>query len=137
MDLDDFDVFTSAQPSSIDLSNLSKKRNRDDQHEPAMHEHEEASNLVDSHRNVKTKQISENSTAAESSTDTGEIKSLSAPLVRGPPAKIYSFKLDTFQQEAVDYIENGESVLVAAHTSAGNKHCRNLVLEISSKNILT
>ena len=35
------------------------------------------------------------------------------------PAKTYKFKLDTFQQEAVDYIERGESVLVAAHTSAG------------------
>ena len=35
------------------------------------------------------------------------------------PAKIYPFKLDTFQQEAVNYIEKGESVLVAAHTSAG------------------
>lgn len=35
------------------------------------------------------------------------------------PAKIYKFKLDPFQQEAVDYIEKGESVLVAAHTSAG------------------
>jgi ATP-dependent RNA helicase DOB1 len=36
-----------------------------------------------------------------------------------PPAKVYPFKLDTFQQEAVNYIERGESVLVAAHTSAG------------------
>ena len=35
------------------------------------------------------------------------------------PAKVYPFKLDTFQQEAVGYIEKGESVLVAAHTSAG------------------
>jgi len=35
------------------------------------------------------------------------------------PAKTYKFKLDQFQQEAVNYIENGESVLVAAHTSAG------------------
>ncbi len=35
------------------------------------------------------------------------------------PAKVYKFKLDTFQQNAVDYIEKGESVLVAAHTSAG------------------
>lgn len=35
------------------------------------------------------------------------------------PAKVYPFKLDTFQQEAVNYIELGESVLVAAHTSAG------------------
>lgn len=35
------------------------------------------------------------------------------------PAKVYGFKLDTFQQEAVNHIERGESVLVAAHTSAG------------------
>ena len=35
------------------------------------------------------------------------------------PAKVYPFKLDTFQQEAVDRIERNESVLVAAHTSAG------------------
>jgi ATP-dependent RNA helicase DOB1 len=32
---------------------------------------------------------------------------------------VYNFKLDTFQQQAVDYIERGDSVLVAAHTSAG------------------
>jgi ATP-dependent RNA helicase DOB1 len=31
----------------------------------------------------------------------------------------YAFKLDTFQQQAVGCIERGESVLVAAHTSAG------------------
>ena len=36
-----------------------------------------------------------------------------------PPAKVYPFKLDPFQQTAVDYIEKNESVLVAAHTSAG------------------
>jgi ATP-dependent RNA helicase DOB1 len=35
------------------------------------------------------------------------------------PAKIYPFKLDTFQQNAIAYIEKNESVLVAAHTSAG------------------
>ena len=35
------------------------------------------------------------------------------------PAKEYSFTLDPFQAQAVGYIENEESVLVAAHTSAG------------------
>jgi superfamily II RNA helicase len=35
------------------------------------------------------------------------------------PAKVYPFQLDTFQREAISYIENEESVLVAAHTSAG------------------
>jgi len=38
---------------------------------------------------------------------------------RKEPAKVYPFKLDVFQQEAINHIENGESVLVAAHTSAG------------------
>jgi len=35
------------------------------------------------------------------------------------PAKVYPFKLDPFQQQAVEYIDKDESVLVAAHTSAG------------------
>jgi len=35
------------------------------------------------------------------------------------PAKVYPFPLDPFQAMAVDYIEKDESVLVAAHTSAG------------------
>ena len=34
-------------------------------------------------------------------------------------AKEYPFKLDTFQEKAVESIIKGESVLVAAHTSAG------------------
>lgn len=39
--------------------------------------------------------------------------------MKSVPAKTYSFKLDEFQQQAVNFIEKGESVLVAAHTSAG------------------
>ena len=35
------------------------------------------------------------------------------------PYKTYSFPLDPFQQQAVGFIEKDESVLVAAHTSAG------------------
>lgn len=35
------------------------------------------------------------------------------------PAKVYPFQLDPFQQQAVAYIDIDESVLVAAHTSAG------------------
>lgn len=37
----------------------------------------------------------------------------------GPPAKEYSFVLDPFQKEAILCIENNQSVLVSAHTSAG------------------
>jgi ATP-dependent RNA helicase DOB1 len=35
------------------------------------------------------------------------------------PAKTYNFPLDPFQQQAINYIDREESVLVAAHTSAG------------------
>ncbi|VDO73791.1 unnamed protein product [Heligmosomoides polygyrus] len=35
------------------------------------------------------------------------------------PAKNYPFKLDAFQREAIMCIENSQSVLVSAHTSAG------------------
>lgn len=43
------------------------------------------------------------------------------PLVSStnPPAKEYSFVLDPFQKEAILCIENNQSVLVSAHTSAG------------------
>lgn len=37
----------------------------------------------------------------------------------GPPAKEYAFVLDPFQKEAILCIENNQSVLVSAHTSAG------------------
>eukprot|EP01064_Diplonema_japonicum_P034227 TRINITY_DN7029_c0_g1_i1.p1 TRINITY_DN7029_c0_g1~~TRINITY_DN7029_c0_g1_i1.p1 ORF type:complete len:945 (+),score=261.24 TRINITY_DN7029_c0_g1_i1:45-2879(+) len=37
---------------------------------------------------------------------------------REPPIT-FPYELDTFQKESVDALENGESVLVAAHTSAG------------------
>lgn len=50
------------------------------------------------------------------------------------PAKIYPFKLDTFQQEAVNYIERGESVLVAAHTSAGKTAVAEYAIAKSLKN---
>lgn len=35
------------------------------------------------------------------------------------PAKEYKFVLDPFQKEAILCIENGQSILVSAHTSAG------------------
>ena len=35
------------------------------------------------------------------------------------PAKVYPFELDPFQKQSIAYIERNESVLVAAHTSAG------------------
>lgn len=37
----------------------------------------------------------------------------------GPPAREYAFTLDPFQQTAVNALEAGHNVLVAAHTSGG------------------
>ena len=42
---------------------------------------------------------------------------LKAPV--GPPAKEYKFNLDPFQREAITCLQNNQSVLVSAHTSAG------------------
>lgn len=38
---------------------------------------------------------------------------------RTEPAKSYSFTLDPFQKESILCVDNGQSVLVSAHTSAG------------------
>lgn len=50
----------------------------------------------------------------EDVSETGKI-----PIEERPPAKEYPFQLDGFQREAINYLERNESVLVAAHTSAG------------------
>ncbi|ESQ29526.1 hypothetical protein EUTSA_v10023236mg [Eutrema salsugineum] len=45
-----------------------------------------------------------------------------APSAQGdnkPPAKEFPFTLDSFQSEAIKCLDNGESVMVSAHTSAG------------------
>lgn len=47
------------------------------------------------------------------------------------PAKAYPFSLDTFQREAIFHIENNESVLVAAHTSAGKYYSFLFLAKIS------
>eukprot|EP01033_Poteriospumella_lacustris_P000314 gene314-200_t len=54
-------------------------------------------------------------------TEEGAVAAAAAPPASGSkvPAKVYKFTLDPFQREAIGYIDNNESVLVAAHTSAG------------------
>ncbi|KAK8921679.1 hypothetical protein KSP39_PZI020067 [Platanthera zijinensis] len=53
----------------------------------------------------------------------GYVPSLSGPLFPAGqntmPAKKFPFELDPFQSEAIKCLENGESVMVSAHTSAG------------------
>jgi superfamily II RNA helicase len=45
-----------------------------------------------------------------------------AALIDEEPARTYPFELDPFQKQAIEYIKRNESVLVAAHTSAGTLH---------------
>ena len=49
------------------------------------------------------------------------------------PAKTYKFKLDPFQEEAILCIENNESVLVSAHTSAGKTVTAEYAIALSLK----
>jgi len=54
--------------------------------------------------------------------DAGQVKATVAVPARKEnhvPAKMYQFELDGFQKESIGYLERNESVLVAAHTSAG------------------
>ena len=49
----------------------------------------------------------------------GDLKALRDPRYDGARAKEYPFELDAFQRAATAVLERNESVLVAAHTSAG------------------
>ncbi|KAJ2948128.1 hypothetical protein O0L34_g9927 [Tuta absoluta] len=59
-----------------------------------------------------------------------------APLVplTSDPAKQYSFILDPFQKEAIMCIDNLQSVLVSAHTSAGKTVVAEYAIALSLKN---
>lgn len=51
------------------------------------------------------------------------------------PAKIYPFELDTFQKEAVYHLEQGDSVFVAAHTSAGKTAVAEYAISLANRNM--
>jgi superfamily II RNA helicase len=51
--------------------------------------------------------------------DFNHVEDSTMVLAEKPPAKTYPFTLDTFQRDAIGCLEQHESVLVSAHTSAG------------------
>jgi len=71
--------------------------------------------MIESDKKEYIKSYSSNFSAAPNATE----QSVKETPTNVAPARTYKFTLDTFQQEAVNFIEKGESVLVAAHTSAG------------------
>jgi antiviral helicase SKI2 len=50
-------------------------------------------------------------------------------------AKQYPFELDTFQKEAVYRLEMGDSVFVAAHTSAGKTVVAEYAIALAAKHM--
>ncbi|PHH90992.1 hypothetical protein CDD83_2013 [Cordyceps sp. RAO-2017] len=50
-------------------------------------------------------------------------------------AREWPFELDTFQKEAVYHLENGDSVFVAAHTSAGKTVVAEYAIALASKHM--
>ncbi len=50
-------------------------------------------------------------------------------------ARTWPFELDTFQQEAVYHLENGDSVFVAAHTSAGKTVVAEYAIALAAKHM--
>lgn len=110
MDLSIFDAFE--KPEKI--SNSSHKRSSNGTKEP------ESSSMQETKRK-RSDEIASSTREKSEATDLVEVTVKTVDGVKQSyiPAKEYKFKLDTFQQTAVDHIERGESVLVAAHTSAG------------------
>lgn len=51
------------------------------------------------------------------------------------PARKWPFKLDTFQQEAIYHLEQGDSVFVAAHTSAGKTVVAEYAIAMAQRNM--
>lgn len=65
--------------------------------------------------------------------DVGKYGSLHNPEWNGEMAKQFNFKLDPFQQAAISCLERRESVLVAAHTSAGKTAVAEYAIAMSSR----
>lgn len=51
------------------------------------------------------------------------------------PARTYPFELDNFQKEAIYHLENGDSVFVAAHTSAGKTAVAEYAIALAAKHM--
>ncbi|KAK3331272.1 NUC185 domain-containing protein [Apodospora peruviana] len=51
------------------------------------------------------------------------------------PAREWPFELDTFQKEAIYHLENGDSVFVAAHTSAGKTVVAEYAIALATKHM--
>lgn len=101
--------------SRVELEN-NEKQNRI----KALQETEDISSIIDSLPKVETKSM--DSLISGCTHEMAYNLGLAIPPLlprQGPAAKEYKFILDPFQQEALLCLDNNQSVLVSAHTSAG------------------
>jgi ATP-dependent RNA helicase DOB1 len=84
-------------------------------------------------RQISTGTSHDKSIRSYSAYPDGPTVSHEAP-ISSEPAKTYPFPLDPFQKQAIEYISKNQSVLVAAHTSAGKTVTAEYAIAQSLKN---
>ena len=82
-----------------------------------VHKPEQAEGAIDAETKAVLERITHEPSAP--STWAHAVKTLPDDFDRINLARTYPFNLDTFQKQAIYYLERGDSVFVAAHTSAG------------------
>ena len=94
----------------------------------------EPSKQLDEDREISTGTSHDKSIRKYSAWPQGPIKPDDDLPISSEPAKTYPFPLDPFQQTAIEYISKNQSVLVAAHTSAGKTVTAEYAIAQSLKN---
>ena len=89
---------------------------------------------LDEEREISTGTSHDKSIRSYSAWPKGPIKPEDNIPISSEPAKTYPFPLDPFQQTAIGYISKNQSVLVAAHTSAGKTVTAEYAIAQSLKN---
>jgi len=99
----------------------SRFKDKDENHEGKMNLSTQVSKKEKEDKEIATGISHDKSVRSYSSYPKNLPSDMQPPKVEPPtePYKTYPFKLDPFQTQAISYIDKEESVLVAAHTSAG------------------
>jgi len=111
---------TSTAANKEDPSSSSSNKDNDNDNDngatPSTEEEDRAIATGTSHdKSIRSYSAIPDALAVQSSTEHNANQIISS----STPAKTYPFELDPFQATAISYIQKNESVLVAAHTSAG------------------
>jgi ATP-dependent RNA helicase DOB1 len=106
---------------------------KEDKKDPEPPKKEEPKPL-DEEREISTGTSHDKSIRSYSAWPEGPIKPEDDLPISSEPAKTYPFPLDPFQQTAINYISKNQSVLVAAHTSAGKTVTAEYAIAQSLKN---